>query len=81
MGADRRDVIWLVLRQVLWLTAIGLVIGMTGVVAASGAIRRSLFEVQPLDPITIRAVAILLGLVALIAAWLRVDPVNALRYE
>jgi putative ABC transport system permease protein len=87
MGADRRDVIWLVLRQVLWLTVIGLAIGMTGVVAASGAIRRALFEVQPLDPITIGGVAILLGSVALIAAWLpawrasRVDPVNALRYE
>jgi len=87
VGADRRDVIWLVLRQVLWLTAIGLVIGMAGVVAASGAIRRSLFEVQPLDPMTLGAVAILLALVALVAGWLpawrasRVDPVNALRYE
>lgn len=87
VGADRRDVIWLVLRQVLGLTAVGLVLGLAGVVAASGAIRRVLFEVQPLDPVTIGAAAAVLGVVALVAGWFpawrasRVDPVNALRAE
>jgi len=87
VGADRRDVIWMVLRQVLGLTAIGLFLGLTGVVAGSGAIRRALFEVQPLDPATIAAAAALLGLVALVAGWLpawrasRVDPIYALRNE
>jgi ABC-type antimicrobial peptide transport system permease subunit len=87
VGAGRGDVIWLVLRQVLSLTVLGLVIGLAGVVAASGAIRRALFEVQPLDPITMAAAAVVLGGVALVAGWLpawrasRVDPVNALRYE
>ncbi len=87
VGAGRGDVIWLVLRQVLSLTVLGLVIGLAGVVAASGAIRRALFEVQPLDPITMIAAAVMLGGVALVAGWLpawrasRVDPVNALRYE
>ncbi len=87
IGADRRDVIWMVLRQVLGLTAIGLFIGLVGVAAAGGAIRRALFEVQPLDPVAIgSAVAILSG-VALFAGWLpawragRVDPMSALRNE
>jgi predicted permease len=87
VGADGRDVIWLVMRQVLTLTLVGLAIGLTGVVAASGAIRRILFEVQPLDPITIGVVITILGAVAVIAGWLpawrasRVDPIDALRYE
>ena len=87
VGAAGRDVVWLVMRQVLTLTLVGLAIGLTGVVAASGAIRRALFEVQPLDPITIGAVIAILGGVALIAGWLpawrasRVDPIDALRYE
>lgn len=87
VGAGRRDVIWLVLRQVLGLTAIGLVLGLAGVAAASGAIRRALFEVQPLDPVTIGAATTVLGLVALFAGWFpawrasRVDPMSALRNE
>jgi ABC-type antimicrobial peptide transport system permease subunit len=87
VGADRGDVMWLVLGQVLGLTAIGLVIGLAGVAAAGSAIRRALFEVQPLDPITIGAATAVLGGVALVAGWFpawrasRVDPVDALRYE
>jgi predicted permease len=87
VGAGRGDVIWMVLRQVVGLTAIGLVIGLAGVAAAGGAIRRALFEVQPLDPLTIGGAAAVLGIVALVAGWFpawrasRVDPVTALRYE
>jgi putative ABC transport system permease protein len=87
VGADRRDVIWMVLRQVLGLTAIGLLIGLTGVAAAGGLIRRALFEVQPLDPATIGSAAALLCAVAVFAGWFpawrasRVDPMAALRNE
>ena len=87
VGADRRDVMWMVLRQVLGLTAVGLVIGLAGVAAAGGAIRRALFEVQPLDPATIGSAGAILGLVALFAGWFpawrasRVDPIHALRNE
>jgi putative ABC transport system permease protein len=87
VGADRRDVMWLVLKHVLRMTAIGVALGVAGVLAAGAAIRRALFEVQPTDPLTIVAVAIVLGSVALVAGWLpawrasRVNPVSALRYE
>jgi putative ABC transport system permease protein len=87
VGAGRSDVIWLVLKQVLRLTAIGLIIGLAGVAAASGAIRGALFEVQPLDPATIWLAATLLAVVAVVAGWFpawrasRVDPIDALRNE
>jgi putative ABC transport system permease protein len=87
VGAHRRDVIWMVLKQVVGLTMIGLLIGLAGVAAASGAIRRALFEVQPLDPATIGSAAALLCVVALFAGWFpawrasRVDPITALRNE
>ena len=87
IGADRRHVMWMVLRQVLGLTAVGLLTGLAGVATASGAIRRALFEVQPLDPATVASTAAVLGVVALFAGWFpawrasRVDPILALRNE
>jgi predicted permease len=87
VGADRAAVLWLVLRQVLRLTLIGLTIGLAGAFALSGAVRRALFEVQPTDPLTLAAVTVVLGSVALVAGWLpawrasRVDPVRALRND
>lgn len=87
VGADRGDMIWLILRQVVRLTAVGLAIGLAGVVAASTLIRGALFEVQPLDPMTIAGATAVLGTVALVAGWLpawrasRLDPMTALRDE
>ena len=87
VGAGRRDVLWLILAQVLRLTAAGVAIGVGLVIAAGGAMRRLLFEVQPTDPVTLGGVAIVLGSVALFAGWLpawrasRVAPLDALRYE
>lgn len=85
VGADRRHVIWMVLRQVMRLTLIGLAIGVAGALALSGTLRRALFEVQPADPLTLATVVLLLGSVAVMAGWLpawrasRVDPIHALR--
>jgi putative ABC transport system permease protein len=87
VGADRGHVLWLVLGQALRLTLLGLLIGIAAVVAGGGALRRVLFEVRASDPITIAAVAVALGSVALFAAWLpawrasRIDPVDALRND
>jgi putative ABC transport system permease protein len=87
IGAGRRDVLWLVLGQVMKLTAVGLALGIGLLVAASGALRRLLFEVRPYDPVTLGVVVLVLGSVALASGWLpawratRVDPIDTLRYE
>ena len=87
VGAQRRDVVWLVLGQVLRLSAIGLAIGIGVVVVAGRALEGLLFGVRAADPVTIAAVTFVLGAVALVAAWApawrasRVDPIEALRYE
>jgi predicted permease len=87
VGAARADVVWLVLRQVLTLTGAGVAIGFTLLAAVSGGLRAMLFEVRPLDPLTLSIVVIVLSMVAVIAAWVpawrasRVDPMTTLRYE
>ena len=76
-----------VVRQSLLLAAGGCVVGLTGALALSRALRSFLFEVSPMDPVTLCAVSLLMGIVALIAAWVparraaAVDPMVALRGE
>jgi putative ABC transport system permease protein len=87
VGAQRGQVMWLILRQVLTLAAAGLAVGIAALLALGKAMQGLLYGVRPSDPITIAAVAAALGLVALAAAWSpawrasRVDPIDALRYE
>ena len=87
VGAEPRRVWWLVIRQVLLLTGLGLAIG-TGLLLAGGRMLSGLlFGVQPADGATLAAVTVLLATVALAAAWLpalratRIDPIRALRME
>jgi putative ABC transport system permease protein len=87
LGAQRRSVMGLVFRQgaTLWLG--GIALGFAGAGAASRWMRSLLFEVQPTDPSTFLAVAILFCAVAAAACYLparratRVDPAISLRYE
>jgi len=87
LGADRSGVLWLVMRQSLLLVAIGLAVGIPSALALTGLVRSSLFGIQPNDPASFVAGALLMSVVGAFAAWLparraaHVDPMIALRYE
>jgi predicted permease len=87
LGADRRDVMEMVLREALRLTAIGVVIGLVLAVAAGRAISSVLYGVSAADPLTIIGASALMFVAAALAAFLParramwVDPMVALRYE
>jgi predicted permease len=87
LGAQVADVLRLVFRQGLALTAAGLVVGLAAAVAATRLLGGFLYDVKPLDPLTFAAVILLLGCTALLACWLParraagVDPMVAVRYE
>jgi putative ABC transport system permease protein len=87
LGASRREILSLVLKQGLVLAALGSGLGLVGALTASRALVTLLFDVSPLDVITHAGVILLLVVVAGIAcalpAWraVRVDPMLALRAE
>src|SRR5262245_27705119 len=87
LGAMRRDVIWLVLREALALVGAGVVIGLLASLAATRTVSTMLFGLKPNDPLTIAAATLLLLAVAASAGYVparkasRVDPMAALREE
>jgi len=87
LGAQRRNVLRLVVGEGAALVVSGIVIGLLGGLALTRLMRSMLFEVKPGDPGTYAAVAFLLALVALFACYLparratRVEPMAALRHE
>jgi putative ABC transport system permease protein len=87
LGANRSQVIALVLRDGLRLTLTGSAIGIVAALALSHLLTSMLYEVRPTDPLTFVAMSIFLGASALLAtclpAWraAKVDPMVALRYE
>lgn len=87
LGAGRRQVLTMVLRQGMHSVALALAIGVASAAAAARLLASQLFGVSTLDPLTFLAVPVLLGGVALLACYLparrasRVDPVVALRAE
>lgn len=87
LGANRGDVLRLVLGAGMKMAALGLVIGLLASLGLTRLMAGVLFGVSATDPLTFAAVAILLTLVALAACYIparramRVDPLVALRYE
>jgi putative ABC transport system permease protein len=87
LGAQRGDVLGLVIGHGMRLALMGLVFGLAGAAALTRVLERLLFEIKPFDPPTFLLVTMILAGVALLACWIpahraaRVDPMVALRYE
>jgi predicted permease len=87
LGAARRDVLLLIIRQGMTLAVIGLGIGLVIAFGVVQLLPKLLFGVRPIDPLTFAGVSLLLALVAALACYIparratKVDPLVALRYE
>ena len=87
LGAERSDVLALVMRRgMAWVLA-GIAIGLAGAFALTRLLGALLYNVKPADPIVLLLVALILGCVAMVANYIpahratKVDPMEALRYE
>jgi putative ABC transport system permease protein len=87
LGASAGSVLRLILGQGLALAGIGLALGLAAAFVGTRLLTTMLFEVKPNDPVVYIAVALLLGLVALVASYVparrasKIDPMTALRCE
>jgi putative ABC transport system permease protein len=90
LGADRRNVLMMVVRQGMVLTLVGIVIGLAAAYVLTKyleSLTSMLFGVEARDPWTFAVIGIVLAVVALIACLVparratKVDPLRALRYE
>jgi macrolide transport system ATP-binding/permease protein len=87
LGADRRAVIGLVLRQGGVLSLVGVVVGAGGSAAVNRLLASQLYGVGPFDPVTFSAIVVVLVVTGLAATYVpahtasRIDPLAALRYE
>ena len=87
MGAQRGDVLRMVMRQGLWLVGLGSGMGLLLAAAGSRLLTRLLFGVPPLDPVTFGGAAALFAVIGLAACYVparratRIDATEALRHE
>ena len=87
LGAFQRDVLWLVMREVLVLVAIGVVAGLCAAIGLTRLVQAQLYGITAHDPLTLALATIGLAVVACAAGYIpairasRVDAMEALRYE
>ena len=87
LGAEARQVSWLVTRTTALPLFAGLVLGLTAALGVGKLLQSMLVQTSPTDPLTLLAIVVLLLAVSSIACWLparrasRLDPVSALRHE
>ena len=87
LGANTGSIFRLVLGKGLVLASIGLILGLTVAIAGTRMLTTMLFQVQPIDAVVYFAVAVLVGIVTLLAGYIparqasKIDPMTALRQE
>jgi putative ABC transport system permease protein len=87
LGAKGRDVLWLILREAVWLVVIGVAVGLPIIMAATQTVETLLYGLKANDPTSLGLAAIVLFIVAMGAGYVparratRMDPMVALRYE
>ncbi|MFB0554788.1 MAG: ABC transporter permease [Phycisphaerae bacterium] len=87
IGAQKKDILKLFLRQILILLFIGLFLGLAGAIVVTRIMASQLFGVSPTDPSIFTGVSFVFTVVALLAGYFpvrkatKVDPMVALRYE
>ncbi|MDQ2766299.1 MAG: FtsX-like permease family protein, partial [Gemmatimonadota bacterium] len=87
LGAERRAVLWMFLREGLTMVAAGLVLGFLLAIGTGKVVSSILFQVSSLDPVAFTLAPALLAIAALLATWLparratRISPMEALRNE
>jgi predicted permease len=87
LGASRRQVVRLVMRESLRLWVAGVLLGFVGAAIAAGLLRTQLFSVTPADPVSYALAVPTLAIAVALATWLparratRVNPLDALRVE
>ena len=87
LGATRTQVLWLVMREAVVLSALGAAVGIPATIVCGRLAMSMLYEVSPNDPVILTSTVLLLLIVAAVAGFLpaartsRLDPMWALRYE
>ena len=87
LGATRTHIVWIVLRETVQMTAIGLAIGIPLALAGSGYVRSLLFNLEPHDPAAMTFAVAALTLCGMLAGLIPaqraagIDPMTAIRHE
>jgi ABC-type antimicrobial peptide transport system permease subunit len=87
LGAQRRSVLWLVMREGARFSLLGIAVGLTGAFLLTRFLASELYGISPIDPVTYLGVAVAMAAITMLACYLparramRVDPLIALRYD
>ncbi|MFC5863937.1 ADOP family duplicated permease [Acidicapsa dinghuensis] len=87
LGARPAQVLQMILREAMWVSIAGIVVGLTAAMLLGRAIKSMLYGLQPADPLSFSSGALILIVIGLAASWIparraaRIQPVEALRHE